>query len=264
MANITAAEVNKLRKMTGAGMMDCKKALVETEGDFEKAIDLLRKKGQKVASKRADKEANEGIVLAQTTTDNKYGVVFMLNCETDFVAKNDEFVNFANGIMEKALSEKPASVEDLKALKLNDRTVEENITEMVGKTGEKMDLSGFEVIEAEKVFAYNHMGNKLATVLGLNKANGVDEAGHQLAMQVAAMAPVAVDRGDVPQEVIDKELEIGREQAREEGKPEAMLDKIAEGKLNKFFKENTLLNQDFVRDSKKTVAQFLKEVDGDL
>ncbi|HPE57153.1 MAG TPA: translation elongation factor Ts [Bacteroidales bacterium] len=264
MANITAAEVNKLRKMTGAGMMDCKKALVETEGDFEKAIDLLRKKGQKVASKRADKEANEGIVLAQTTADNKYGVVFMLNCETDFVAKNDEFVNFANGIMEKALSEKPASVEDLKALKLNDRTVEENITEMVGKTGEKMDLSGFEVIEAEKVFAYNHMGNKLATVLGLNKANGVDEAGHQLAMQVAAMAPVAVDRGDVPQEVIDKELEIGREQAREEGKPEAMLDKIAEGKLNKFFKENTLLNQDFVRDSKKTVAQFLKEVDGDL
>ncbi len=264
MANITAAEVNKLRKMTGAGMMDCKKALVETDGDFDKAIDLLRKKGQKVASKRADKEANEGIVLAKTTADDKFGAVVMLNCETDFVAKNEEFVNFANSIIEKALAEKPATAEELKALKLNDRTVEENITEMVGKTGEKMDLGGYEVIEAEKVFAYNHMGNKLATILGLNKANGADEAGHQLAMQVAAMAPVAVDKDDVPQDVIDKEIEIGKEQAREEGKPEAMLEKIALGKLNKFFKENTLLNQDFVRDTKKNVAQYLKEVDPEL
>jgi elongation factor Ts len=264
MANITAAEVNKLRKMTGAGMMDCKKALVETEGDFEKAIDLLRKKGQKVASKRADKEANEGIVLAKTTADEKFAVVLMLNCETDFVAKNEEFVTFANNIMEVALAQKPADVDALKALKLNDRTVEEGITEMVGKTGEKMDLGGYEVMEAEKVFAYNHMGNKLATILGLNKANGTDEAGHQLAMQVAAMAPVAVDRDDVPQKIVDKELEIGIEQAREEGKPEAMLEKIAMGKLNKFFKENTLLNQDFVRDSKKTVGQYLKEVDPDL
>ncbi len=264
MANITAAEVNKLRKMTGAGMMDCKKALVETDGDFDKAIDLLRKKGQKVASKRADKEANEGIVLAKTTADDKFGAVVMLNCETDFVAKNEEFVNFANSIIEKALAEKPATAEELKALKLNDRTVEENITEMVGKTGEKMDLGGYEVIEAEKVFAYNHMGNKLATILGLNKANGADEAGHQLAMQVAAMAPVAVDKDDVPQDVIDKEIEIGKEQAREEGKPEAMLEKIAMGKLNKFFKENTLLNQDFVRDTKKNVAQYLKEVDPEL
>ena len=229
MANITAAEVNKLRKMTGAGMMDCKKALVETEGDFEKAIDKIQKKGQKVASKRADKEANEGIVLAQTTTDNKYGVVFMLNCETDFVAKNDEFVNFANGIMEKALSEKPASVEDLKALKLNDCTVEENITEMVGKTGEKMDLSGFEVIEAEKVFAYNHMGNKLATVLGLNKANGVDEAGHGQGVGAGVQAgllfhlaqgrgqhqPVGLHRGVVPVEGLDVAAEAHRPQAAE-------------------------------------------------
>ncbi|MCB2221864.1 MAG: translation elongation factor Ts [Bacteroidetes bacterium] len=264
MANITAAEVNKLRKMTGAGMMDCKKALVETEGDFDKAIDLLRKKGQKVASKRADKEANEGIVLAKTTADEKFAAVLMLNCETDFVAKNEEFVTFANNIMEVALAHKPADVNALKALKLNDRTVEEGITEMVGKTGEKMDLGGYEVVEAEKVFAYNHMGNKLATILGLNKANGIDEAGHQLAMQVAAMAPVAVDKDDVPQEIVDKEIEIGKEQAREEGKPEAMLEKIAMGKLNKFFKENTLLNQDFVRDSKKTVGQYLKEVDADL
>lgn len=263
MANITAAEVNKLRQMTGAGMMDCKKALVEAEGDFDKAIDILRKKGQKVASKRADREANEGIVLAKTTNDNKFAAVLKLSCETDFVAKNEEFVKFSNSIMDKILAEKPKDVAAVNSLKLNDRTVEENVTEMIGKTGEKMEVAGYEFVEAESVSAYNHMGSKLATILGLSKA-GYEDAGHQLAMQVAAMNPVAVDKDDVPQDVIDKEIEIGKDIARQEGKKEELLEKIAMGKLNKFFKENTLLNQDFVRDSKMNVAQFLKQTDADL
>jgi len=263
MAKITAAEVNKLRKMTGAGMMDCKNALVESEGNTEKAIDILRKKGQKVANKRADKEANEGIVIARTTPDNKYAAVIKISCETDFVAKNEEFVSFANSVIDKVLEEKPKSTDEVKSVKVNGISVEERVTELVGKTGEKMELAGFEYIEAESVSAYNHMGNKLATILGLNKA-GAEETGHQLAMQVAAMNPVAVDKDDVPQEVIDKEIEIGMDQARQAGKPENILEKIAMGKLNKFFKENTLVNQDFVRDSKVTVRQFLKSADPEL
>ncbi|MCD4683430.1 MAG: translation elongation factor Ts [Bacteroidales bacterium] len=262
MANITAGEVNKLRKMTGAGMMDCKKALVEAEGDFEKAIDILRKKGQKVASKRADKEANEGIVMAKVTEDKKFAAVLKLSCETDFVAKNEEFVGFVNSIMDKILAGKPTSTDELKGIKLNDHTIEESITEMIGKTGEKMELAGYEFIEAESVYAYNHMGNKLATILGLNK--NANDTGHQLAMQVAAMNPVAVDKDDVSQDVIDKEIEIGKDQARQAGKPENILEKIAMGKLNKFFKENTLMNQDFVRDTKVTVSQYIKGVDPEL
>ncbi|MBC8486531.1 MAG: elongation factor Ts [Bacteroidetes bacterium] len=264
MANITATEVNKLRKMTGAGMMDCKKALVESEGDFEKAIDILRKKGQKVASKRADKETNEGIVLAKTTNDKKFAAVIMLSCETDFVAKNKEFVEFANKVIDLALIQKPKSLDEIKALELDGRSIAEGVTELVGKTGEKMDLAYYEFIEAANVTAYNHQGNRLATILGLNKNNGLQDVGRELAMQVAAMNPVAVDKDDVPQEVIDKEIEIGKEQARQEGKPEKILEKIAMGKLNKFFKESTLLNQDFVRDTKKTVAQYLKETDPEL
>lgn len=260
--NITAQEVNTLRKMTGAGMMDCKKALIEAEGDTEKAIDILRKKGQKVASKRADKEANEGIVLAKTSDDNKFAAVLKISCETDFVAKNEEFVAFANDVMALILAEKPANVEALSGMKLKDLTITEHITELVGKTGEKMELAGYESIEAESVYAYIHMGNKLATILGLNKTS--DDIGHQLCMQVAAMSPVAVDKDDVSQEVIDKEIEIGKDQAREQGKPEKMLEKIAMGKLNKFFKENTLMNQDFVRDTKVTVGQYLKSVDPEL
>ena len=264
MANITAAEVNKLRKATGAGMMDCKRALVEAEGDFEKAIDILRKKGQKVASKRADKEANEGIVMAKATDDNKYAALFMLNCETDFVAKNNDFVGFANKLMELALLNRPKSLDAFKALDVDGRNVADHITEMVGKTGEKMDMAHYEFIEAEQVAAYNHQGNRLATIVGLNK-EGIDiEVGHQLAMQVAAMNPVAIDKDDVPQEIIDKEIEIGKEQAKQEGKREDLLEKIALGKLNKFFKENTLLNQDFVRDSKITVKQYLNGIDKDL
>jgi elongation factor Ts len=264
MVNITAAEVNKLRQMTGAGMMDCKKALIESGGDYELAIDILRKKGQKVASKRADREANEGIVLAKSTSDQKFAALIMLNCETDFVAKNDEFTGFARKILETALAERPGSIDELRQLKVNGLAIEAGITDMVGKTGEKMQLGGYEWIEAARVFSYNHMGNKLATIVGLNKAEGADEVGPQLAMQVAAMSPVAIDRDDVPQKVIDKEIEIGKEQAREEGKPEEMLEKIALGKLNRFFKENTLLNQDFIRDSKKTVGQYLKEVDSQM
>lgn len=264
MATITAGEVNKLRQMTGAGMMDCKNALVEAEGDYEKAIDILRKKGQKVASKRADKQANEGIVIAKTTENKKFAAVLMLNCETDFVAKNQEFVTFAHNVMDLVLAGKPTSVEAVKGLAYNGRTVGDGITDLIGKTGEKMELAGYECIEAGKVFAYNHQGNRLATILGMNKENAADNAGHELAMQVAAMSPVAVDKEDVPKSVIDKEIEIGMEQARQEGKPENMLEKIAVGKLNKFYKENTLLNQDFVRDTKLTVGQYLKQVDAEL
>ena len=262
MANITAAEVNKLRKATGAGMMDCKKALVESEGDFDKAIDILRKKGQKVANKRADREANEGAVLAKTTDDKKHAAVILFSCETDFVAKNEEFVSFATKLLNIAIDNKPKNIEEFKAIDIDGRTVAEHITEMVGKTGEKMDLSGYEYVEGEKTYAYIHPGNRLATIASLNKE--YDDVGHQLTMQIAAMAPVAIDKDDVPQEVIDKEIEIGKEQAQQEGKPEHMLEKIAMGKLNKFFRENTLLNQDFIRDTKKSVAQFLKETDPEL
>jgi elongation factor Ts len=264
MANITASEVNKLRQMTGAGMMDCKNALVEAEGDYDKAIDILRKKGQKVASKRADKQANEGIVLARTTDDKKFAAVIMLNCETDFVAKNQEFVTFANDVIKLVLSAKPVDIGKVKSLAYNGRTVADGITDLIGKTGEKMELSGYGFVEAGKVFAYNHQGNRLATILGMSKTDASESAGHELAMQVAAMNPVAVDKDDVPKSVIDKEIEIGMEQARQEGKPENMLEKIAVGKLNKFYKDNTLLNQDFVRDTKITVGQYLKQVDPEL
>ncbi len=262
MAKITAAEVNKLRKATGAGMMDCKKALVESDGDFDKAIDILRKKGQKVASKRADREANEGAVLAKTTDDKKHAAVILFSCETDFVAKNDEFLSFATKLLDIAVDKKPENVEEFKAIDIDGRTVAEHITEMVGKTGEKMDLSGYEYVTGEKTYAYIHPGNRLATIVSLNKE--YDDVGKQLTMQIAAMAPVAVDKDDVPQEVIDKEIEIGKEQAAQEGKPEHMLEKIAMGKLNKFFRENTLLNQDYIRDTKKSVAQYLKETDPEL
>lgn len=266
MANITAADVNKLRQMTGAGMMDCKNALQENDGDFEKAIDYLRKKGQKLATKRADKDANEGIVLARTNEARDFGVIFMLNCETDFVAKNQEFVNFTNSIMAKAIESKPANVEEFKNLDLNGRSIGDNITEMVGKTGEKMELAHFEVINAPLVFAYNHPGNRLATLLGLNKAgaDGIEQAGHEVAMQIAAMAPVAINKDDVPSDIIEREIEIGKEQARQEGKPEDMIEKIALGKLNKFYKENTLLNQEFVRDNKLSVGEYLTKIDKGL
>jgi elongation factor Ts len=264
MANITAAEVNKLRQQTGAGMMDCKNALVEAEGDFDKAIDILRKKGQKVASKRADREVSEGKVIAKLNNEGTFGAITMLGCETDFVAKNEEFVALANNIIDLAIENKPASIDDLKNLKINGRTITENITDLVGKTGEKMELCDYQFIEAPSVFMYNHMTGKLASIIGFNKPGAPEKECREVVMQIAAMAPVAVDKDDVDPAVVQKELEIGMEQARQEGKPENMLEKIAQGKLNKFFKENTLLNQDFVRDTKKTVGQFIQEVDKEL
>lgn len=264
MANITAAEVNKLRKLTGAGMMDCKKALIESDGDTEKAIDILRKKGQKIAAKRADKAASEGVVLAGTNNAGNFGAVVMINCETDFVAKNQDFIDFTRSVLDVAIENGAKNADELNALPLNGLTVAEQISDQMGKIGEQIKLGGYEVIEASKAFAYIHQGNRLATVLGLNMADGVDQIGHELAMQVAAMAPVAVDKDDVEQAIIEKELEIGMEQARQEGKPEEMLEKIATGKVNKFLKENTLLNQVFVRDGKKIVRDYLKETNADL
>lgn len=265
MANITAAEVAKLRKQTGAGMMDCKKALQESEGDFEKAIEILRKKGAKVAAKRADKDATEGYVLAQTNSDNTFGVLVMVNCETDFVGKSEEFVNFVKGIADVALENEAATLEDVLALKVNGITVQEKVSEMTGKTGEKLEFDSYAAVRGELVSAYNHLGNKIGTLVALNKnVDGAEVAAHDVAMQIAAMNPVALDKESVSQEIIDKELEIGKELARKEGKPEAMLDKIAQGRLGKFFKENTLINQEFIKDSKKTVGAYLKETDKDL
>lgn len=264
MASITAAEVNKLRKHTGAGMMDCKKALVEAEGDFDKAIEILRKKGQKVAEKRSDRDANEGVILAGTK-DNVAALI-TLNCETDFVAKNADFVGVAEKLLEIALNEKPASLEDMKGLKFDDSlTIAEKITEEVGKIGEKIELSEIEILSAENVIAYNHPGNKTATIVGLNKSGeDVNAAGKNVAMQIAAMNPVALNSDSVSEEIKARELEIGREQARKEGKPEQIIEKIAEGKLHKYYKENTLLNQQYFVDNKLSVEQYLKSVDKEL
>ncbi|MFO7756523.1 MAG: translation elongation factor Ts [Bacteroidales bacterium] len=264
MAAISAAEVAKLRKMTGAGMMDCKKALQEAEGNFDKAVEIIRKKGQAVASKRADREAGEGVALAGVSDDGRFGAIIVLNCETDFVAKNADFEKLANDILDKALENKPASLDELKSIKLGDQTIEEKVIEQIGVIGEKLELSYYDFIKAEYVHPYIHPGNKLATIAGFNKSGLDPQVYKDIAMQIAAMNPVAVDKDDVKQEEIDKEIEIGKEQARREGKPDNLLEKIAMGKLGKFFKENTLLNQDYVKDSKQTIKQFLNSVDKDL
>ena len=264
MAEIKAADVAKLRKMTGAGMMDCKKALQEADGDFDKATEIIRKKGQAVANKRADKEATEGVVLAKASGDGTKGFIIVLNCETDFVAKNDDFIKFAESILDLALENQPANLEELNSLSLSGKTVSDAVTEQIGIIGEKLELSFYNKIDATQVTAYIHPGNKLATIIGLNQAVSNEQVGKDVAMQVAAMGPVALDKDDVPQDIQDKEIEIGKEQARKEGKPEAILEKIATGKLNKFFKENTLLNQDFVKENKKSVKQYLQEIDKEL
>jgi len=265
MVQISASEVNKLRQQTGAGMMDCKKALVESGGDFEKAIDILRKKGQKVASSRAGRDANEGVVIGKVNTEGTKAVAIMLNCETDFVAKNQEITDFAWSILNLAIEKNCSTLAELRGADLKGRTVEENITDMIGKTGEKLDLSAFEVVEGAKAFAYIHPGNRISSIAAMNKdAAGVDQAGKDIVMQIAAMAPVAIDRDDVDPSIVEKEIEIGKEQARQEGKAEELLEKIALGKLNKFYRESTLLNQDSIIDSKKTVGQLLKEVDKGL
>jgi len=264
MAIISAADVAKLRRITLAGMMDCKKALEEAEGNFDKAIEIIRKKGQAVANKRADREATEGVVLAKVTPDGKTGVMIVLNSESDFVAKNAEFVGFAGKVLDLALKNNPANLEELKSLPMDGANVGQKVVEYIGIIGEKLELSYFDKIEAPFVQAYIHPGNKLATLVGFTKAGLDPQIYKDVAMQVAAMNPVSVDRDDVPQSVIVQELEIGKEQARREGKPENMLAKIAEGKLGKFFKENTLLNQDFIKESKMTVAQYLKSADSNL
>ena len=267
MSKITAADVNNLRKQTGAGMMDCKNALTEAEGDFDKAIDILRKKGQKVAAKRGDRDANEGLVIAKTTEDGKKAVLVVVNCETDFVAQNSDFGTFANTILDAAIANSPASLDALKDLPFNGESLSigEKIIEQTGVIGEKIDVSGYEFVEAEQAIAYNHPGNRLASIVALNKAgDSVSEAGKQIAMQIAAMDPIAVDESGVDQATIDHEMQLGREIALQEGKPEEMLDRIAEGKVKKYLKENTLLNQASVRDNKKTVSQYLNETESGL
>jgi elongation factor Ts len=263
---ITAADVNKLRKQTGAGMMDCKNALVETDGDFEAAVDVLRKKGQKVAAKRGDNEAKEGVIFAQSTNDGKSGVVLALNCETDFVAKNDDFRSFVQSLMDVAIAKMPSSTDALMNEAYDDRlSVGDKITEQIGVVGEKLDLSGYEVVNAEKVVAYNHPGNQLATLVGLNSGSDVaEDAGKQVAMQVAAMNPLALNKDGIDQGTIDREIEVGKDLAIQEGKPAEMAEKIAMGRLNKFFKENTLMSQAFVRDNKQTVEQFLSGAESGL
>lgn len=263
---ITAQEVNKLRQMTGAGMMDCKKALVEADGDFDKAIEILRKQGQKVSEKRADRETSEGSVFIKTNKEGSVAVLVALGCETDFVAKNEEFQKLGNEIVEAAFENKPVGAEALTALKSGGLSIEEKIIELVGKIGEKISIVGYEVVEGEKVVPYIHSNSKLGVLVALKNTNGtdVDAAGKDVAMQIAAMNPVALDKSEVSQDIIDRELEIGREQARQEGKPENMLDKIAQGKLNKFFKESTLLEQSFVKDNSLTVAKYLDSVHSGL
>ena len=262
---ISAAEVKQLRDQTGAGMMDCKKALAEADGDFEKAIEILRKKGQKLSLKRAEREAKEGVVIALVSDDKQKGVVVKLSCETDFVAKNQEFIDLTQELAEIALHTFPADSEALKQEKIGDLTIGEKVIEQVGKIGEKIELAAYEKLEAPQVVSYVHMGYKAGVIVGLNKAdNDFESAGKDIAMQVAAMKPVALDKDGVDQSIIDKEVEIGKEQARLEGKPEAILEKIAMGKLNKFFKENTLLNQTFVKDNKLSVKDYLSSLDDEL
>ena len=262
---ISAGDVNKLRQQTGAGMMDCKKALTEANGDFEAAIDILRKKGQKIAANRQDREAKEGYVYGKVTADGKTGVVVAVCCETDFVAKNADFIKYGESILELAVANKPASADDLKNLKLGNQTVGESLIEQMGKIGEKIDVVDYQLVNSDKVIVYNHPGNKLASMIGFNSAPaGIDDAGRDVAMQTAAMAPVAIDKDDVDAKTLEREIEIGKDQARQEGKPENMIEKIALCKLNKFYNEYTLLNQVFIKDEKKTVRQYLESIDKNL
>lgn len=255
---ITAQEVNKLRQMTGAGMMDCKKALTEAEGDFEKAIDILRKKGQKVSASRADRETKEGTIVTHVSADGSVGTLLSLTCETDFVAKNEGFVEFANNLLDVATKNNATSTEDILALPYESITVQEKIVEMTGKIGEKIEISHYIVVKGETVVPYIHSNGKLGVLVALTqKGEGVEEAGKDVAMQIAAMNPVAVDKDGVDATTIEREIEIGKDQARQEGKPEEMLEKIALGKLQKFYKENTLLSQAFVKDNSKTITQYL-------
>jgi elongation factor Ts len=266
---ITAADINKLRQTTGAGMMDCRKALVESDGDFEKAIDYLRKKGQKVAALRSDREAKEGVIIAATTADRKTGLIITLACETDFVSKNAEYVAVAQSIMDVAIRNNVKSLDELMAARLDNATVADKINDQVAKIGEKIQLARFERIDAEAVASYIHGAYRMGVLVGLNKNTAPAlEAGREVAMQIAAMNPVAVDQDSVSKEMIEREKAIVTDQIRNDpkmaGKAEEMIDKIAIGKLNAFFKENTLTAQPFVKDASKTVGDHLKSVDPEL
>lgn len=262
---ITAGDVNKLRQITGAGMMDCKKALTETGGDFDAAVDWLRKKGQKVSEKRADRETKEGLVIARVAGSGKYGVILGLGCETDFVAKNADYIDFAQDITSIALDKMPADKEALLALDMQGNTVAEKIAEKVGTIGEKIEITDYALLRGESLAAYNHSNGKVSVLLAMNKASDAAEAsGKDVAMQIAAMNPVAIDKDDVSEEIRTREMEIGREQARAEGKPEAILEKIAQGKLEAYYRDHTLLNQKFVKDNSKTIREVLAAADKDL
>ena len=263
MTKISASEVNKLRKMSGAGIMDCKNALVESNGDFDLAIEILRKKGQKVAAKRAERESSEGAVIAKVDSDCQNGVIISLNCETDFVAKNDGFISLANELADLALNSN--SIEEFLNSTIDSMTVSEKLVQQTGVIGEKLVVGNFEKLSAAYVGKYIHAGNKIATLSGFSSSsNGIEEIAKNVAMQAAAMNPIALDENGVDQSTIDKEIEIAKDQLRQEGKPEGMLDNIAKGKLKRFFKDNTLVNQDFIKDGNQSVAAYVKSNDSNL
>ncbi len=259
---VTMADITKLRKMTGAGMMDCKNALTQAEGDFDKAMKIIREKGQAVAAKRSDREASEGCVLVKA--ENGFGAMIALKCETDFVAKNEDFIKLTQDILDAAIANKCKTLDEVKALPMGDATVEQAVTDRSGITGEKMELDGYATVEGSAISVYNHQGkNFLCTMVVLNKE--VDaKVGHEVAMQIAAMNPIAIDEKDVPADVLEKEKEIAADKARQEGKPENMIEKIAMGRIGKFYKEVCLLKQEYIQDAKMTVADYLKSVDKDL
>ena len=259
---VTMADISHLRKMSGAGMMDCKKALEEAGGDFDKAMEIIRKKGQAVAAKRSDREASEGCVLAANKGD--FAAIVALKCETDFVAKNGEFVALAQSILDVAVEKQPATIEELLAAPLADgRAIQDHITDRIGVTGEKMELGAYDIVKGASTVAYIHPGNKLATIVAFNQE--IDsQMGRDIAMQVAAMNPIAVCSAEVPQNIVEQELEIAKDKARQAGKPENLLDRIAEGALQKYYKENTLLQQEFVKDPKQTIEQYLHSANKEL
>jgi elongation factor Ts len=265
-ATITAADINKLRQMTGAGMMDCRKALTENNGDFEAAIDWLRKKGQKVAALRGDREAKEGVVLAKTTADNKTGIALCLSCETDFVSKNADFIAFAQSIMDTAIENNVKSVDELNAASINGAKIADLVNDKLASIGEKIGISKFERVDADFVASYIHGANRMGVLVGLNKAEA--EVGKDVAMQIAAMNPVAIDASSVPAEVVEREkgviIELIKNDPKMAGKPDEMVSKIADGKLNAFFKESTLLAQAFVKDAGQTVGDYIKSKGADL
>ena len=263
MSKISAADVNKLRKATGAGMMDCKKALVEAEGDFDTAVEVLRKKGQKVAANRADRDSSEGAVIARVNDDATVGVIVSVNCETDFVAKNESYVTLANQLADVALTHD--SLDSFLAADFNGMSVADKLTEQTGVIGEKIEIGGFERLEGAFVGSYIHAGNKIATLTSLSAGvDGAAEAAKNVAMQAAAMNPIALNEEGVDAATVEKEIEIAKDQLRQEGKPEAMLDNIAKGKLKRFFKDNTLVNQAYIKDGKQSVSDYVKSVDAGL